>query len=30
MRKEARRWILLKMLVLLGGLMVPNRCGAYP
>jgi hypothetical protein len=30
MRKEARRWVLLWIPALLGGLAVPTRCGAYP
>jgi hypothetical protein len=30
MRNEARRWVLLGLLVLLCGLVVPSRSGAYP
>lgn len=30
MRKEARRWIVLWVLALLGGFAVPTRSGAYP
>jgi hypothetical protein len=30
MRKDARRWVILWVSALLGGLSVPSRSGAYP